>query len=100
MKKLAAALILLTSFTASSNAYLTVGVGYKFQESQLHYFDDNGQRYEWNDPYSARIEVGYNYNENIKFGVSHHSQWATGKPFNMMKMNIVKLKYSLITLLI
>lgn len=85
-------LILITSFSASSSefdvdkylakTYITIGAGYKFQESKLTYTDENGELYVWDDPYSARFEIGYYYNKNFKFGISHHSQWATGAPFN------------------
>lgn len=62
--------------------YVSIGAGYKIHESKLYYKNDNGDKYEWNDPYSARIEIGYNYSKNIKFGISHHSQWFSGFPLN------------------
>lgn len=65
-----------------TKTYVTIGAGYKFRESELTYKDENNEAYTWDDPYSARIEIGYYYNKNIKFGISHHSQWATGFPVN------------------
>ena len=88
MKKyLLLSLVLMTSSTFAnenylSKTYITLGAGYKFQESQLYYHDDDGVSYKGYDPISARIEVGYHYSKSIKFGISHHSQWLTGFPFN------------------
>lgn len=65
-----------------AKTYVTIGAGYKFHESTLTYRDEEGNKYDWHDPYSARIEIGYYYNKNIKFGISHHSQWATGFPMD------------------
>jgi len=63
-------------------AYATVGTGYKFDEStkfndgeRIYYFDSVSK-------YSARIEIGIVCDENLRFGVSHHSQWSNGFPFN------------------
>lgn len=62
--------------------YATLGAGYKFDEQR--YAKLNGVNYRYNEisPYSARLELGVQCNENLRFGVSHHSQWATGFPFN------------------
>lgn len=57
--------------------YINIGVGYKFQET-VYYF--GGEKFD--DPVSARIEIGYRYNKNIRFGVSHHSQLLTVWPVN------------------
>lgn len=91
MKTLLLLILTLSSTVSSSEfdvdkylkkTYVTIGVGYKFQEPKLTYTDKNGEEYIWNDPYSARFEIGYYYSKNVKFGISHHSQWATGFPFN------------------
>ncbi len=65
-----------------SNTYITVGVGYKFHEPTITYSDDQNKKHVWDDPYSARIEIGYHFNKYTKFGISHHSQWMTGFPVN------------------
>lgn len=65
-----------------NRTYVKVGAGYKFHEPQMHYITSDGDKYEVHDPYSARIEVYYQYSDNVTFGISHHSQWATGAPFN------------------
>lgn len=57
--------------------YFNVGVGYKVHETVIRF---DGEL--WEDPVSARIEVGYQYSRNVRFGISHHSQWRTGFPFN------------------
>ena len=67
-----------------SKAYATVGAGYKFQErtkvtiNNIEYDTDQ-------DPISARIELGIQCNENLRFGVSHRSQWLQGYPINDKK---------------
>jgi hypothetical protein len=64
-------------------AYATVGAGYKFHESTT-FLDDAGERFRFKgvSKYSARIEAGIQCNENIRVGISHHSQWLDGAPFN------------------
>lgn len=63
--------------------YLKVGAGYKFDEqTEIRLQQDNSQIFEiQNSPYSARFETGVECG-NLTWGVSHHSQWATGVPFN------------------
>ena len=68
-----------------SKTYVKIGAGYKFDELTIYMKDGDGNEYKFNDPYSARIEIGYNFTKNIKFGISHHSQWGTGYPFNDKK---------------
>ena len=65
--------------------YITIGAGYKVQEPTLYYWQETNYGYEKvaiNDPFSARLEIGYHYSKNVKFGISHHSQWLTGAPIN------------------
>ena len=50
---------------------------YKFDETTIRF---DGEL--WEDPVSARIEIGYELNPNVSFGLSHHSQWRTGFPMN------------------
>lgn len=61
--------------------YLKVGTGYKFDEQNKAVLE--GVEYEYTNvsPYSARIETGVECG-NLTYGISHHSQWATGFPFN------------------
>ena len=61
--------------------YVTIGAGYKFQETNLK-LTRNGVKKDWNEPVSARIEIYYQYSKNVTFGISHHSQWLTGFPFD------------------
>lgn len=65
-----------------NKTYITVGAGYKFDELQLNFYRNDGTVTNVNDPLSARIEIGYQYSKNLTFGISHHSQWRTGFPFN------------------
>lgn len=68
-------LILLSG--CSATPYAKVGVGYKIDELELYYDDGSSG----NEPLSARIEAGFE-SENISYGVSHHSQWFSGFPFD------------------
>lgn len=61
----------------ATTPYVKVGVGYKLQSTEVRW--DDGRV--GDDPISARFEVGYE-NNIISYGVSHDSQWFTGKPFN------------------
>ncbi len=65
-----------------NKTYITVGIAHKIQETELSYTKGDGKRYSMNDPTSAIFEIGYQYSKNITFGLSHHSQYFTGKPFN------------------
>ena len=66
--------------------YATVGTGYKFDETELIYTSEWGVETIGNNPYSARFELGIDYdlpkNFTLQLGVSHDSQWSTGYPFN------------------
>ena len=68
-----------------SKTYVTIGAGYKIDELTIYMKNSDDSEYKFNDPYSARIEIGYNFTKNVKFGISHHSQWSTGYPFNDKK---------------
>lgn len=70
-------MILLTT-GCNSVPYATVGVGYKLQELELHHVKTKESM---NDPISARLEVGFEYQE-WSYGLSHHSQYFSGVPFN------------------
>ena len=56
--------------------YFKVGAGYKFDETSIRY--DDGKT---NHPVSARLELGVEEND-LTYGVSHHSQWFVGPPLN------------------
>lgn len=80
-------LIFIVALLASSSHadfYIKIGTGYKFVETDeltvagVDYTVDDA------DPISARIEIGQERG-NWSYGVSHHSQWATGAPFNDKK---------------
>lgn len=78
MKTLLILLSLLLSGCSSTKCftYGKVGAGYKFDEAVIYY---NGETL--HDPISARLEIGKQC-ERWSYGVSHHSQWFNGKPFN------------------
>jgi len=76
MKKLLLVSLLLLSGCTSTPTYIKLGAGYKFTESDIKWRDGSGT-----NPISARIEV-YKENGNVSYGISHHSQWFTGFPFN------------------
>jgi len=66
------------------NFWIKVGAGYKFEDSvHTHKWIENGEvKTTSSDPISARIELIYKYDNNLSFGIAHHSQWLTGFPFN------------------
>lgn len=74
---------LLTLITAlmivgcSSVPYAKVGIGYKIEEETITWVDAEGKRTEFDDPITARFELG-----SWSYGLSHDSQYFTGKPFN------------------
>ena len=65
-----------------SKTYVTVGIAHKVQETELTHFTSDGGQYSMNDPTTARLEIGYQYSENLTFGISHHSQYFSNAPFN------------------
>ncbi len=84
MKKLILVLLFLSSHVFSCDGpYLKIGAGYKFQETDHFHNVETGGRtnIHFSDPVSARIELGIEKG-NLSYGVSHHSQWRTGFPFN------------------
>lgn len=87
MKKLILAILVISSPVFSCDGpYLKVGAGYKFSESDKFHDSVNGgmHKIENADPLSARIEIGKEHGK-WSYGVSHHSQWRTGFPFNDKK---------------
>lgn len=58
-------------------SYVKVGAGYIVDQTAIRWDDGKGER----SPISARFELGCEYN-NISYGLSHHSQWLEGFPFN------------------
>jgi len=60
----------------SSTYYAKVGAGYKVSESDIKWNDGSATH-----PISARMEVGAE-NGPYSYGVTHRSQYFTGKPFN------------------
>lgn len=79
-------LLLLVSGCSSvpDSAYLKVGAGYKFEETEMTWTNYNtGKTNRADNPISARIEVGMECVwENVTCGVSHHSQWFSGFPID------------------
>lgn len=62
--------------------YAKIGAGYKFQEKSISKKNIDGTYSPYkSSPISARLEGGCKKNSYL-FGVSHHSQWSTGAPFN------------------
>ncbi len=86
IKMAVVSLIFIVAFVAlsgcSTTPYVKVGAGYKFDEPTMYWTNhDTGVVNKQDDPISARLEVGLE-DGNWTYGVSHHSQWATGYPFN------------------
>lgn len=83
MKKIIAAMIMIPSICMAEcdEIYLKAGAGYKFDEQDSITYAGVDYNYVDVSPYSARFETGVECG-NLSFGISHHSQWATGAPFN------------------
>lgn len=82
-KQLKAVLLYIVSLIAillvvagCANPYAKAGIAYKVQETNIDFYDGSAQ-----DPITARLELGFE-DGNVSWGVSHHSQWFTGAPFN------------------
>lgn len=67
----------------ADEVYFKIGAGYKIEQTEYFYNRDTQSRFniDFNDPLSARIELGIE-SGNITYGISHHSNWLTGYPFN------------------
>ena len=75
-------LLLVTLLTGCSSVpYVKVGAGYKLEESHINWINKDGNVKNGNHPISARIDVGFDY-QNWSYGISHHSQYFAGVPFN------------------
>lgn len=76
------ALIILFTCEAKADIYIKIGTGYKLIETD-HITRANGEKIYYNTggKLSARIEIGKE-SGNWTYGLSHHSQWAAGFPFN------------------
>lgn len=76
------ALILLFSCRAKADIYIKIGSGYKLIETD-HIVRTTGEKVYFNTggKLSARIEIGKEHG-NWSYGISHHSQWRDGFPFN------------------
>jgi hypothetical protein len=85
MKTLLFLLLLIPSIAMACDnhreIYVKIGTGYKVDQDR--YFNYRGVQYKYldRDPYSARFEIGIEQGR-WTYGVSHHSQWASGFPFN------------------
>jgi len=84
MKILAIVLMLASSAAmADYEYYVKIGAGYKLHQTDWVLDNETGTRrnLDFKDPFSARIEIGIEH-EHISYGISHHSNWLTGYPFN------------------
>jgi hypothetical protein len=73
---------LIVAINAKADIYIKIGSGYKLVETD-HIVRTTGEKvyFHTGGKISARIEIGKE-SGNWTYGVSHHSQWATGFPFN------------------
>jgi len=71
------------AFADCTEIYFKVGAGYKFHELREFEEIESGKSYRFKDldPLSARLEFAVDCGSLI-YGISHHSQWLTGIPFN------------------
>lgn len=80
----AVALLIGNSAQACDEVYFKVGAGYKFVEADSLTVKGVDHKVDGWSPYSARFEIGKQKGA-WTYGVSHHSQWLTGAPFNNIK---------------
>lgn len=76
--------VLVVSAHACDEVYFKVGAGYKFDETDSWMVNGVDHKIDDWSPYSARIEIGRQQGP-WSYGISHHSQWLTGAPFNDAK---------------
>jgi len=62
--------------------YAAVGVGYKIQEPGYVEYSGRKLPVDFGDNDTALLEVGFETNYPISFGLKHDSQWSSGAPFN------------------
>lgn len=74
--------------------YIKVGAGYKFKEISL-FTNIDGVRTSFNEPLSARFEIGYQWSDNVTIGYTHRSQWLSGMPEYYVDELFVDYKFSL-----
>lgn len=79
-------------YNYSSHWFSVIGVGYKIlQDDRIEsrketdtnlkeYYDIN--IHHMIDNVTARLSIGYHFNDHIDFSLNHHSQWLKGKPFS------------------
>lgn len=81
-------ILIVSAFEAKADCdemYIVIGSGYKFDyDKQITDKDNNVIFTDHRSPYSARMELGVDCG-NLRYGISHHSQWSTGFPFNNIK---------------
>ena len=80
MNKVLIVICALLGGCASQTPYFKVGASYKFDELEMTFHDGTGGKRK-SDPIGARVEVGVE-DESFNYGVSHHSQFLDGWPFN------------------
>lgn len=73
-------LIIILASGCSHTPYIKAGAGYKLSETDMLWVNEH-KTVQGNHPVSARLEAGFEAG-NWTYGVSHHSQFATGAPFN------------------
>lgn len=62
--------------------YLYIGTGYKFTEPDRFTIAGEEVKMDFGHALSAIVELGYESDTGWRFGIAHHSQWLSGKPFN------------------
>ena len=62
--------------------YLSVGVGYKVQEPAYVEYDGKRLDMDFGGTDTALLEIGFETDYSVTFGLKHDSQWSTGWPFN------------------
>lgn len=83
MKSLLLLALISVPVYSCDDVYLKVGAGYKISQPDKFTNKESGQNFEivFDDPLTARIEIGVERG-NVSYGISHHSNWLTGFPFN------------------
>ncbi len=80
--KIGIIVLALTSCNAiACDRYAKIGAGYKLEESETFTYNGKEVEADYGHWLSARIEIGCETNK-WSWGISHHSQWLSGAPFN------------------
>ena len=62
--------------------YMSIGVGYKLQEPSYVEYEGERLDMDFGGSDTALVEIGFETDYDVTFGLKHDSQWSTGWPAN------------------